>query len=127
MSFISHSLATKLTSPYDNFMYATLTNNPVDIGCIIGVSCTCQGVGVFLPLPAGWVLAPDTVVVQTLVAGHVWNTDYLILANGNAYFTDEVNSPTTQPVLSGYLVQSGSTYAPTSCTPSSEILIRKGA
>ena len=69
----------------------------------------------YLPLPAGWVLAPNDATSIAVIAAHGWSTDCAVLADGTAWMSANsggLGSPTSRH----YLATSGGTYTVTACT-----------
>ena len=46
----------------------------------------------YLPLPAGWVLAPNDATSVAVVAAHGWSTSSMVLADGVACYTSNSSS-----------------------------------
>ena len=51
--------------------------------CTGGSSNSCPSN--YLPLPAGWVLAPNDATSIAVVAAHGWSTFYVVLADGSSW------------------------------------------
>eukprot|EP01045_Picozoa_sp_COSAG04_P023581 COSAG04_NODE_2824_length_3532_cov_1.608506_5_plen_145_part_00 len=82
----------------------------------------------YLPLPAGWVLAPNDATSIAVVAAHGWSTYCAVLADGTAWVSanDWSGVSPGDSCFSGtnYLATSGGTYTVTSC--GSRVLARCG-
>ena len=87
-------------------------------------SWECTGGGNnYLPLPAGWVLAPNDATSIAVVAAHGWSTGCAVLADGTARRSANYNWGSYSPgdrCADGdldyrYLATSGGTYTVTSC------------
>ena len=118
---------------YNGAAYRTLDDAPPEGGRDGdpngGCQCTdwspstgrCTGGGNnYLPLPAGWVLAPNDATSIAVVAAHGWSTSSLVLADGVACYTSNSSShsPGTCPFTGPqhhYLATSGGTYTVTAC------------
>jgi hypothetical protein len=98
-------------------MYGTLTS--VDPHNSPPTHNTCQGKNVYLPLPEGAILAPDTPDIRTnVVEKYGWSAHVLVLASGVGYWTGNDQFPgnigkTWQPDM---LLSSGDTYAVKACS-----------
>ena len=68
----------------------------------------------YLPLPAGWVLAPNDATSIAVVAAHGWSTGCAVLADGSSWASGNNGSPGGN-CGSGYLATSGGTYTVTDC------------
>ena len=73
----------------------------------------------YLPLPAGWVLAPNDATSIAVVAAHTWSTYCAVLADGSSWYSanrgspgDSCNWPNAD---SNMLATSGGTYTVTGC------------
>ena len=64
----------------------------------------------YLPLPAGWVLAPNDATSIAVVAAHGWSTPCAVLADGSAW--GSANAP---GICGHNLATSGGTYTVTDC------------
>lgn len=80
-------------------VYSLLTHVPPDSTLLY-----CQEV--FLPVEDGFQIAPDDEDSRTVIGGHKWGTQMVVLANGNAYFTLNLGSPGSL-WGSGQLLQDG--------------------
>ncbi len=71
----------------------------------------------YLPLPAGWVLAPNDATSIAVVAAHGWGTGCAVLADGTAWITPAYSdgSYAGNSCSSGELATSGGTYTVTGC------------
>ena len=75
----------------------------------------CTGGGNnYLPLPAGWVLAPNDATSIAVVAAHGWSTQCPVLADGTAWVSANWGSAGGSPGDS-CPVTSGSTYTVVNC------------
>ena len=72
--------------------------------------CTTRGDDNYLPLPAGWVLAPNDATSIAVVAAHGWSTNCPVLADGTAWWSGSGNS-----CGSDKLATSGGTYTVANC------------
>ena len=70
----------------------------------------------YLPLPAGWVLAPNDATSIAVVAAHGWSTGCAVLA-GSAWHSANANNDWSAPgsCRPGRLATSGATYTVTQC------------
>ncbi len=95
-------------------------------GCqCTGGTSSCDGPGSwqdgsganYLPLPAGWVLAPNDATSIAVVAAHGWGTGCAVLADGTAWITPAYSdgSYAGNSCSSGELATSGGTYTVVSC------------
>ena len=93
-----------------------------------GTSTGCQGTSNYLPLPAGWVLAPNGATSIAVVAAHGWGTYGLVVADGTAWWSANAPSYASPGDRWGsyppYLATSGGTYTVTTC--SRRVLARCG-
>ena len=84
----------------------------------------------YLPLPAGWVVAPNDATSNAVVAAHGWSTDCVVLADGRTRRSgNTVGTPGDRCGYSGtnYLATSGGTYTVARCTDGSmRVLTRCG-
>ena len=70
----------------------------------------------YLPLPAGWVLAPNDATSIAVVAAHGWSTNCPVLADGTARTSANWGSSAGDSCGSNsYLATSGGTYTVTDC------------
>ena len=69
----------------------------------------------YLPLPAGWVLAPNDATSIAVVAAHGWSTYCPVLADGTARYSANAGGYAGDSCASDYLVTSGGTYTVTTC------------
>ena len=76
--------------------------------------CTTRGDDNYLPLPAGWVLAPNDATSIAVVAAHGWSTHCAVLADGTTWYSANYN-PGDQCGSSLRLATSGGTYTVTGC------------
>ena len=88
-------------------------------GCQAGGSYTGSGTVPFsepnyLPLPAGWVLAPNDATSIAVVAAHGWGTFCAVLADGTAWESGNSMAPGVH-CGSDRLATSGGTYTVTAC------------
>ena len=96
-----------------------------------GCQCTdvdsdweCTGGGNnYLPLPAGWVLAPNDATSIAVVAAHGWSTGCAVLADGTAWYSANWGTA-GDSCGSNSLATSGGTYTVTNCY--SRVLARCG-
>ena len=85
-----------------------------------GCQCTGSGGGFrscpdnYLPLPAGWVLAPNDATSIAVVAAHGWSTGCAVLADGSSWGSGNNGSPGGS-CASDRLATSGGTYTVTHC------------
>ena len=93
----------------------------------------CQCTGTFscpdnyLPLPAGWVLAPNDATSIAVVVAHGWGTICAALADGTAWAAGNGQAAAYTPGDScggGWLATSGGTYTVTRCN--ARVLARCG-
>jgi hypothetical protein len=93
---------------YNGKTYSLLSHAAPD-----STSMTCQSA--YLPLDAGYVIAPDNADSIAVIAAHRWSTTAVVVASGNGYYT--ANSGTSAGSFdgSGWLQTSGSTYKATGC------------
>eukprot|EP01045_Picozoa_sp_COSAG04_P026934 COSAG04_NODE_3841_length_2482_cov_4.036928_3_plen_171_part_00 len=76
----------------------------------------CQGTSNYLPLPAGWVLAPNDAISIAVVAAHLWSTGCAVLADGTAWYSGSGGSCYTNNCPDdNCLATSGGTYTVTDC------------
>ena len=76
----------------------------------------CQGYDNYLPLPAGWVLAPNDATSIAVVAAHGWSTACPVLADGTSWYSANGGAGAGDSCLSGNrLATSGGTYTVTVC------------
>ena len=68
----------------------------------------------YLPLPAGWVLAPNDATSIAVVAAHGWSTGCAVLADGTAWASANAGYAGNS-CTSGRLATSGGTYTVTGC------------
>eukprot|EP01045_Picozoa_sp_COSAG04_P027025 COSAG04_NODE_3876_length_2456_cov_2.353415_1_plen_584_part_10 len=69
---------------HDGFEYRTLTN----IAGYDHTGLTCHGSDLWLPVPAGFEIAPDTAdIITNVVAAHPWSTHVMVLGSLRAYGT----------------------------------------
>ena len=68
----------------------------------------------YLPLPAGWVLAPNDATSIAVVAAHGWSAQCAVLADGTAWRSGAVSS-SGGSCGSDKLATSGGTYTVTDC------------
>eukprot|EP01045_Picozoa_sp_COSAG04_P007634 COSAG04_NODE_403_length_14894_cov_26.107198_10_plen_109_part_00 len=73
----------------------------------------------YLPLPAGWVLAPNDATSTAVADGQGWSTMCVVLADGSSW--GSANQGGSAPGRCGftsrnYLATSGGTYTVTVCT-----------
>eukprot|EP01045_Picozoa_sp_COSAG04_P005642 COSAG04_NODE_264_length_18606_cov_9.965256_23_plen_150_part_00 len=79
----------------------------------------------YLPLPAGWVLAPNDATSVAVVAAHGWGTYALVLADGGVVGGANANSyDVGDQYRTGGLATSGGTYTVTTCN--NRVLARCG-
>eukprot|EP01045_Picozoa_sp_COSAG04_P010260 COSAG04_NODE_623_length_11808_cov_2.965838_3_plen_154_part_00 len=76
----------------------------------------CQGTSNYLPLPAGWVLAPNDATSRAVAAAHRWSTACAVLADGTSWQCGGNDNP-GDSCISGInrLATSGGTYTVTGC------------
>ena len=68
----------------------------------------------YLPLPAGWVLAPNDATSIAVVAAHGWSTACAVLADGTAWYSANWH-PGASCGSGNSLATSGGTYTVTGC------------
>jgi hypothetical protein len=68
----------------------------------------------YLPLDAGYVIAPDDADSIAVIAAHGWDTEGVVVASGNVYLTTNYGTPGSY-AGGGNLLTSGSTYKPGIC------------
>jgi hypothetical protein len=93
---------------YNGKTYSLLSHLAPD-----GTSYTCQEV--YLPLDAGYVLAPDDADSIAVIAAHSWSTHAVVVASGNGYYTAIYGTSAGSLQGGGWLQTSGSTYKATGC------------
>ena len=80
---------------------------------------TNRGQDNYLPLPAGWVLAPNDATSIAVVAAHGWSTNCPVLADGTSWrsgnFADSLSYTPGDSCGSGKLATSRGTYTVTGC------------
>ena len=70
----------------------------------------------YLPLPAGWVLAPNDATSIAVIADHGWGTNCAVLADGTAWQSPTSSSPGASCSANPpHLVTSDNTYTVTDC------------
>ena len=69
----------------------------------------------YLPLPAGWVLAPNDATSIAVVAAHGWSTACAVLADGTTWNTPNNGNAGASCISGNFLATSGGTYTVTSC------------
>ena len=86
--------------PYKGYLYATLSNGPVDDS-----NDYCQTA--YVTMPYGWTIAPDTLDSRRVIGAHSWSTDVVIVATGYAYSTSTYSPyPGTNQSCCGNCLQS---------------------
>eukprot|EP01045_Picozoa_sp_COSAG04_P003256 COSAG04_NODE_131_length_24280_cov_40.563418_1_plen_156_part_00 len=85
----------------------------------------------YLPLPAGWVLAPNDATSIAVVAAHGWSTQCPVLADGTAWVSANHWSGVSPgdacwDYSSGQLATSGGTYTVRHCYRRMRVLARCG-
>jgi hypothetical protein len=99
---------TSYTVIYNGKTYSLLSH-----GATESTTQLCQEV--YLPLDAGYVIAPDDEDSIYVIAAHGWNTAVVVVASGNGY--NGANYGVAGDLHSGgMLLTSGSTYKPVSCS-----------
>ena len=82
-----------------------------------GCQCTnrvCSSTPNYLPLPAGWVLAPNDATSIAVVAAHGWSTACPVLADGTAWRSGAISN-SGGSCGSNSLATSGGTYTVVNC------------
>ena len=102
---------------YNGNYYSTLTDVPAYYAaCSSPGGCLCQGIGTYLSVPNGWMIAPDNADSIAVAASHYWSTSCLALASGKSIEGLESGAAAGQECFSsGALTQSGNQYAVNSC------------
>ena len=80
----------------------------------------------YLPLPAGWVLAPNDATSRAVVAAHGWSTYALVVADGTCVRSANTDHTPGDSCWSGKLATSSGTYTVTGCVPRKRVLARCG-
>ena len=70
----------------------------------------------YLPLPAGWVLAPNDATSIAVVAAHGWSTQCPVLADGTGWQSANGIAGAGGSCGSGMLATSGGTYTVADCS-----------
>ena len=79
-------------------------------------AAACTGGGnTYLPLPLGWVLAPNAATSIAVVAAHGWSTHCPVLADGTGWRSANGGSIAGDRCGSDRLATSGGTYTVTDC------------
>jgi hypothetical protein len=68
---------------YDGSVYSTVADVAVD-----GPEDTYGHEDVDLPVPCGWSIAPENSMVLKVIAGHQWSCNTVVLASGNAFWSN---------------------------------------
>jgi hypothetical protein len=72
---------------YKRILYATLDGwDPKDT-----LTKGCQSD--YLPLPSGWIIAPNDADSIAVIAMYAWGTDLLVLSDGSQYYTMNLRYP----------------------------------
>ena len=87
------------------------TDGNSNTGSFYGNDCPSN----YLPLPAGWVLAPRDATSIAVVAAHGWSTDCLVLADGTAWKSGN-SGHAGDSCGSDRLATSGGRYTVTTCS-----------
>jgi hypothetical protein len=90
---------------YNGKTYSLLSHAAPDITANI-----CQDV--YLPLDAGYVIAPDNADSMAVIAAHGWSTHAVIVASGLSYHPNNGGSHTVTTSIISII---GSTYKPDTC------------
>ena len=101
---------------YNGAAYRTLDDAPPE-GLEDGApNWGCQGTSNYLPLPAGYVLAPNDADSRAVVLAHRWSTSAVVLADGDSWWTSDGYSSGYSGLLnSGNLVTDGATHTVNHC------------
>jgi hypothetical protein len=94
--------------PGDGYAYATLDDTGVN-----DVENGCQRI--YLPMPAGWELAPATPYVKEIAGDYEWGTHVLVLADGTGIGTLSYSDGAVFYGGSRWLSELDGTYKPAGC------------